>query len=430
MKTTIAKNRLIRLVVKYEKKVDDKCVNQTSHNSSGNATEHWQIWLANKQLSSFAKATERLMNLMFYSDSNEEHKEIRAMCVFKSVRKTATTKIYNSWIQFPLLSRGNLADLGSEFNITDCNTEGMDNSQPCVNISKSTGNNSSTKLKNIFERGGWPVTVLFCLFGVFMKVFMYYSPAFLCLFSPTEVTENGVRQIILEGASPVSFRSLMAIAFALLFSEEGLPYVACFVLVLYYVWSSYSSFTNKYQDLALSLFKHCKKSRRDNFTDMALNTDQEQENASNAAERHVSEDGVMKIPKELFHMACEELMPIREGVCILILKIIIIVCFVFLVFSLIMLMNVGATPVMKALLTFLTGSFPKIVDIYVDGSRQKILETMATDEKIPNILQEYMNRPTSCSTHAQELICVANVDEVMIPLVLNANEVNFELVNI
>ena len=220
----------------------------------------------------------------------------------------------------------------------------------------------------------------------------------------------------------------LAIAFTLLFSEEGLPYVACFVLVLYYVWSSYSSFTNKYQDLALSLFKHCTKSRRDKFTDMALNTDQEQENTSNTAERRVSEDGVMKIPKELFHMACEELMPIREGVCILILKIIIIVCFVFLVFSLTMLLNVGATPVMKALLTFLTGSFPKIVDIYVDGSRQKKLGTMATDEKIPKILQEYINR-TSESNQAHEN-CGGNVDEV-IPLV-NADEVsvNIELVNI
>ena len=41
MKTIIATNEIIRLVVKYE--VMDKCVDQTSGNSSG-YTEHWQIW--------------------------------------------------------------------------------------------------------------------------------------------------------------------------------------------------------------------------------------------------------------------------------------------------------------------------------------------------------------------------------------------------
>ena len=56
---------------------------------------------------------------------------------------------------------------------------------------------------------------------------------------------------------------LLFLGLALLFSEENLPYVACFVLVLYYVWSSYSSLTNSYQDLAFALFKHYKKSRHD-----------------------------------------------------------------------------------------------------------------------------------------------------------------------
>ena len=41
------------------------------------------------------------------------------------------------------------------------------------------------------------------------KVYCYYSLAFLCLFSPTEITEDSVPKIVLEGASPVSFRSLI-----------------------------------------------------------------------------------------------------------------------------------------------------------------------------------------------------------------------------
>lgn len=128
--------------------------------------------------------------------------------------------------------------------------------------------------------------------------------------------------------------------FVLILSEESLPFVACFVLVLYYCWSSYSSFTNKYQDLALALFKHykfCKKSQHSQVTTMILNTDSVLKNTPNTVG---NKDNVMKIPKELFHMAREELMPIRERVCVLILKVTIIVSFVVFVFSLTMLLNV------------------------------------------------------------------------------------------
>jgi len=101
-------------------------------------------------------------------------------------------------------------------------------------------------------------------------------------------------------------------AFVLLLSEESLPFVACFVLVLYYFWSSYSSFTNKYQDLGLAVFKHYKsykKSQDIQVTDMTLNTDSAQNAAGN-------QNNVMKILKELFHTACEELMPLSEKVSV------------------------------------------------------------------------------------------------------------------
>ena len=51
---------------------------------------------------------------------------------------------------------------------------------------------------------------------------MYYSPAFLCLFTPTEIRENGVRQIVLEGASTASFRSPMGKFF--FFFSKMTPY--------------------------------------------------------------------------------------------------------------------------------------------------------------------------------------------------------------
>ena len=648
MKTAIAKKKNIHLVVNYEKRVTEKCLNQTSRNSSGNFTEHWQVWLANKQPSVLTEALESVANLVFRTDSNEDREEIRSICTLRPVNITAAEPIYYSG-SLPIFSRSHLADFGVKFDSIDCNTETSDNLQPCINITKSTGNNS-TNPKSPFQHGGWPLVVWISFWFVFLAVFIHYSLAFLCLFSPTEVTEHGVRQIILEGASPVSVRSLMGNCFfsdddgtiwhkaktffvrvviiplpflgpvifgdivvfgfckshsfqrlkmiccgcyviqafyksfftarlgqakpcivcrrvnpktfscqdeipqlilghlrvqpfilarswrlfiqyilryckmslavlprckvsfvnisrvpiymiflstipvvsmilliallllafggivvsspvvilsitrnsamnvpfcihfavqyccffpallgalyllifagigtlfalldglELLFSENSLPYVACFVLVLYYAWSSYSSFTDKYQDLAFALFNHYKKSQDQKCDASALNsTDQVQENIG--AEY---EDNSMKIPKELFRMACEELMPIRENVCVLVLKVTLIVSFVFLVFSIAILINVGTTPLMKALLAFGTGIFPKIVAIYIDGGRQRKIEAMTTNQKIPKILREYFKKASrSCQRRYNY---GAEVDET-IPQ--NENEENIELI--
>jgi len=670
MKTTFAKKKVVPLVVKYETRVTEKCENHTSRISSGNITEHWQIWLPSKQVSVFAKALESVANLMFNTDSNGDSEEIRAICTLRPVNTTATKPTYDSG-SLPIFSRSHLADLGVKFSSIDCNKETTDNLQHCIDITKSTGNNSGTFVGQL-KIGGW-LKVFRLLYRLFVILFTYYSPAFLSLFSPTEVTEEGVHQIVLDGASPVSPRSLIGnyffskkdtiwhrarifilrgfllpipffvpaifyqyflhdikilvykdwgfslnlfhpfmivsyvcyyimacfmsfssegasernrpcffcrviksktlicnenlpnrirnhlrvqplilveclklfirylstyfercfrlfpstlefsssfflrlflfivclsaspavtilllllqlrvffracistspivivvfgvsirrrllvyfrrnryllllsysvcimiaipailgayvvlsfaaygvviaiiSAFVLILNEESLPFAACFFLVLYYIWSSYSFFTNKYQDLGLAIFKHYKsykKSRHSQVTDMNLNTDSLPENTQNS----VSNKGnLMKIPKELFHMAYEELMPIRESVCALILKVTLIVSFVFFVFSLIMLHNVSATPVMKALLTFLSGSLPKIVAIFMDGRRQKNIEAMAADEKIPLIVQEYLEG-TSAVNQGQENSGV-DIDEEMLQ---DMNEENIELV--
>lgn len=115
----------------------------------------------------------------------------------------------------------------------------------------------------------------------------------------------------------------------------------------------------------------------------------------------------------------------------MILKITTIASFVFLVFSTAILQSGGATPVMKALLTFLTGLFPKILAIYIDGGRQKKIKAMVANEKIPKIVREYIkqtNRMTGSSSlnQAQENFGLDG-DEVILP---NENEENIALVNI
>ena len=629
-KTVLPHNRLFKLVVMYEQKVDEKCVNQTSLSSNRAVAENWQIWQPEDyKPSSFALAVDSVLNVIF-SSYFREHRKINAVCNFKPMLKAAESLTYNDDSVSSRFIRGHLADLGLDSKSMDCNIEKIDDLKPHINVSNSTGNNTDSHLK---QNNGWTdADIPLVIFGfVFIIAFIHYSPAFLCLFSPTMVTENGVRQISLEGASPVSLRSLrgnyfysevdtlwhrtrtlilravvvplpflapaivfnyvlflrdqdknvpvsirvldlsqpllllcfagyflqaifdsyfnvspvkkpclvcrrvkpnfncndelprrilhhlqiqplvlvkcwrlfctclvyyfkmsqiilpsckvstawflriplllvflstipafavtllvslllvalftivfltspaiilcdatrinedfvitrlpvvvfvrifitlpaviaamlilldaacgvvlvIVVFFILVFSEKGLPFVACFVLVCYYLWSSYSSFTNKYHDLSLTLFKFYKKSQHEQISseELLIIMDPVQDVTPN----HWDKTGhVVRIPKGLFDMACEELMPIREGVCKLLLELTIILSFVFLTFWLIMKLDVSATPVTKALVTFFTRSFPKIVAVYFDGERQRKLEATVTEEKAPKIVQDYV----------------------------------------
>lgn len=214
-----------------------------------------------------------------------------------------------------------------------------------------------------------------------------------------------------------AFGTLLALlyVFVLSFTEEHLPYVACFVFVVYYVWSSYSSFTKTYHDLALALFYYNKNSKQNQVKNLLHNYDKMQKFPNTA-------DNIMSIPKGLFDMACEELMPLREGICILILKITLLVSSALIVFSLALMFSFETTPLMKTLLTFLTLSFPKIVAIYVDGGWQKKLRTMVIEEKVPNIVEKFISETseTNCGQRGRN----AKVDKVIL-----VNEDHIELAN-
>ena len=187
------------------------------------------------------------------------------------------------------------------------------------------------------------------------------------------------------------------------FSEEHVPYVACPVFILYYIWSSYSSFTKTYHELALTLYDCHKDSKRTQSQDVPSSSDQLPKLPNNTHDL----DNVIAIPKELFEMACEKLLPLREGVCLLILKISVLV---FSVFSWAAMFSFDTTPLMKTLLTFLTLAFPKIVAIYIDGGWQKKLRERVRKEKVPKIVEKFISR-TSMTTRGQR-DRNANIDEV------------------
>ena len=205
--TTIATKKAIGNTFafeKYEKKATEKCGSQTSRSSSGN-----------KQLSVFAKALESALKLTSCTDSIEEHKQIMAICTLTPISTDVAVPTYYSGSS-PKFFLVRLADLGVKLDSIDCNEQTTDNLQPCIKITKSTGNNSNT-FEGLPKCGSWPVDVLHCLCLVFFIVLLYYSPVFLCLFAPTEVVEDGVYEIVLDRASPVSLGSLIGNYF---FSKE------------------------------------------------------------------------------------------------------------------------------------------------------------------------------------------------------------------
>ena len=177
---------------------------------------------------------------------------------------------------------------------------------------------------------------------------------------------------------------IFQIAVTVVYSEENLPFVACLVLVSYYSWSSYSSFTNKYQDLAVALYhkQHPVREQRA----LHKNPDDNEDNESLLA-RYCNKTGqwdtenydLRRIPKELFNMACTELMPVRENTRKLVSKVTSCLIFLFLVLLFTILLEANALK--KTLVMFFAGLVPRIITFYFDKSRKTNvnLDTLPTD---------------------------------------------------
>ena len=177
----------------------------------------------------------------------------------------------------------------------------------------------------------------------------------------------------------------LAFTMILLFPEEIFPIVTCILLICYYLWSIYSSLANEYHDLSLIIFDFYKRERDRQISSEELCT----EGSTNSTD---DRDNVLKIPKDLFDMACEELKPVSEAVCLLLLKFILISTFIFLTFYVSMELDIDARPLAKTVLALCTGLIPKIFLAYFDRNRHKKIEALAVKEKAPKIIQKYLKR--------------------------------------
>ncbi len=196
----------------------------------------------------------------------------------------------------------------------------------------------------------------------------------------------------------------VAVSFVLF--KENLPFLTCLILICCYLWSSYRSFTQKYQGLVLKLFEEY-----DQLTDSAIppcNTDLNMQGFTSDYGRTI--DNVKRIPKELFDVACEELMPIGRSISRIVLKATLSVIFVWTVYSFAMLL--GVSPLTKTLLTFVAGSFPKIVTIYVDRRRKRKFKPVPMNEKTLEIVHEYINMRSPCNQGGKGFLVFPKIAEV------------------
>ena len=125
--------------------------------------------------------------------------------------------------------------------------------------------------------------------------------------------------------------------------------------------------------------------------------------------------GVVKIRKELFDIACEVLIAIREAPCLICFKVVFISSFLFLVFYLTMQLDFGVTPLTKTVVAVLTGLFPRIICKYFEGEIQKRMEALTIEEKAPKIVKSYLN--SVLQTNEGQENSGADTDEVSLQVV-------------
>ena len=216
----------------------------------------------------------------------------------------------------------------------------------------------------------------------------------------------GGSYLLLFASLGVMLTILLAYTMVLFFPEKSLPFAACFLLFCYYLFNNYSKFTDRYYDLSLTIF-NCYKKQTDQISHEEVDTNNPSDDKHNG--------GVVKIPKGLFDIACEVLMPIREALCLFFFKVVFISSFLFIVFYLTMQLDFGVKPLTKTMVAVLIGLFPGIICKYFEGERQKRVEALIIEEKAPKIVEAYLNSVLQANQGQEN--SAADTDEVSLQVI-------------
>ena len=229
--------------------------------------------------------------------------------------------------------------------------------------------------------------------------FFHKRDSFCSLFSLLDILLSWLptlwAMIMLKSAAVGTLIFFQLVA-AFVFSKHSLPFAVCCVAFSYFLWISYRSFTRKYQDLAVNLFE---------YYDML--TDSASERAfskpyvyvwpaivSRTPDHDHANDNVhvKRILKELFNMACDEVMPIRKGIYKLVVKTSLSMILIFVIFSFTMSTN-----------AFLALTFAMIINIYLDRRKQTC--NLNFEQKCHEIVREYIKRTPPFNRKRRNYMC-------------------------
>ncbi|KAJ7334478.1 hypothetical protein OS493_014795 [Desmophyllum pertusum] len=155
---------------------------------------------------------------------------------------------------------------------------------------------------------------------------------------------------------------------------ETIKYLSISTILLKNVWDCYRSFTGKYDDLTVKLFKSYKESYKKNNHKLI----------------NYKHGDVIAIPKDLFDKACVEMMPLDESVFELISRVI-VVSIIWVGFYGLLISIEDST---VGLINFLLSAFSSAIYLFV-GSRistEKDRENVVSVERASNIVDDYISR--------------------------------------
>lgn len=204
LKRTITRGgRLFKLRIEYQMEIDDQCINTTRGRSIVNSTassgvKHLWVMIVTPNNASVPGFVDHALKNFIEKASIEKQfsHSVKALCTFGfRTNNSATSEANISELSPDELTKKivPLAQFGSLGKICTADTENVQ--QSCIKIVD-------------FRHEAWQSSLNRALFW-FIVLFTYFGPAFIGLFSATEITHQGIRHIIVNGPSPVGFRSLI-----------------------------------------------------------------------------------------------------------------------------------------------------------------------------------------------------------------------------
>lgn len=246
------------------------------------------------------------------------------------------------------------------------------------------------------------ITVLFCLFIVQFCIATDPVIVFVSFLGPRQSVLNGnkvalkiyksvVLPLIFFTSSTLIYGAFYIINLFTIFTLLGiisnvidfLPYITLILLALLYFLSNYRSFTNRYLNLKLQLL------------DVCMNQDElkrdEIEHGHIKKTVYFDEQHVPGIPKEVFDLACKEIMPKSRAFCLMLLKQSATLLFMFLIFLCIMAFAqpMGIAPTVQAFVAIVTGSLPKVLSFLSGSKRGRKIEELRLNSGLKDIAKRY-----------------------------------------